>query len=79
MPKLTTLLRLRPQVPLASYAWSPRTVLVLGNERLGLVASVLARVDDCVEIEQRGVVRSLNVHVSAALACYCALFAPTTR
>lgn len=37
------------------------------NEREGISANLLQLLDVCVEIPQQGVIRSLNVHVSAAL------------
>lgn len=37
------------------------------NEREGIPANLLQMFDVCVEIPQQGVIRSLNVHVSAAL------------
>ena len=47
-----------------------KTVLLLGAESTGVPAPLLAEVDACVEIPQRGLLRSLNVHVSAAIAAY---------
>lgn len=37
------------------------------NEREGIPANLLQMLDVCVEIPQQGIIRSLNVHVSAAL------------
>lgn len=37
------------------------------NEREGIPAALIQQLDVCVEIPQRGVIRSLNVHVSGAL------------
>ena len=48
----------------------PRTVLLLGKEKEGIPAALLAEVDRCVEIPQLGIVRSLNVHVSASIAVW---------
>ena len=45
-------------------------VLLLGAEGTGVPASLLCEVDACVEIPQRGLLRSLNVHVSAAIAMW---------
>jgi len=42
-------------------------VLVLGKEKEGIPVDILQEVDECVEIPQFGMTRSLNVHVSAAL------------
>jgi tRNA guanosine-2'-O-methyltransferase len=40
----------------------------LGREREGVDAKVLQMLDQCVVIPQRGMIRSLNVHVSASIA-----------
>ncbi|KAK7612080.1 hypothetical protein JOL62DRAFT_610976 [Phyllosticta paracitricarpa] len=47
-----------------------RCVLVMGSEREGIPADVLAECDDCVEIRQVGVTRSLNVQTAAAVVLY---------
>ena len=47
-----------------------RMVLVLGKEKEGIPVEILQEVDYCIEIPQFGVTRSLNVHVSAALAIW---------
>ncbi|XP_029030988.1 probable methyltransferase TARBP1 isoform X2 [Betta splendens] len=52
---------------LEHYQFPERTLLLLGNEREGIPANLLQTLDVCVEIPQQGVIRSLNVHVSAAL------------
>uniref|UniRef100_A0AAV2JQ28 tRNA (guanosine(18)-2'-O)-methyltransferase TARBP1 n=1 Tax=Knipowitschia caucasica TaxID=637954 RepID=A0AAV2JQ28_KNICA len=52
---------------LESYTFPEKTLLLLGNEREGIPANLLQMLDVCVEIPQQGVIRSLNVHVSAAL------------
>lgn len=41
--------------------------LSCSNEREGIPVEVIHLLDDCVEIPQFGVIRSLNVHVSGAL------------
>lgn len=46
------------------------TVLLLGKEREGIPVQFLQAVDQCVEIPQLGIIRSLNVHVSGALAIW---------
>jgi hypothetical protein len=56
--------------PLPAFAFPRRACLVLGREKEGLPPELLDLMDACVEIPQRGVVRSLNVHVSAAIAIY---------
>ena len=45
-------------------------VLLLGAEGEGVPLELMDLVDYCVEIPQRGVVRSLNVHVSGAIAVW---------
>ena len=55
---------------LEQYAFARQTCLVLGNERTGVPAEILHEVDYCVAIPQFGRVRSLNVHVSGAIAVW---------
>ncbi|KAM4828745.1 putative methyltransferase TARBP1 isoform 2-T2 [Thomomys bottae] len=52
---------------LDQYCFPEKSLLLLGNEREGIPARLIQQLDVCVEIPQQGVVRSLNVHVSAAL------------
>ncbi|KAF2439197.1 hypothetical protein P171DRAFT_133441 [Karstenula rhodostoma CBS 690.94] len=47
-----------------------KCVLVLGAERSGITADVLAVVDRCVEIRTVGVTRSLNVQTAGGIAVY---------
>ena len=56
--------------PLGHCPLPDRCVLLLGREREGIPVQLLAEVDICLEIPQYGVIRSLNVHVSAALALW---------
>jgi tRNA G18 (ribose-2'-O)-methylase SpoU len=46
------------------------TILLLGKEREGIPVEFLQAVDQCVEIPQLGIIRSLNVHVTGALAIW---------
>ncbi|XP_071963909.1 probable methyltransferase TARBP1 [Antedon mediterranea] len=48
----------------------PETLILLGNERSGIPVELINILDVCVEIPQLGVLRSLNVHVSGALAVW---------
>ncbi|XP_038906254.1 uncharacterized protein LOC120092116 isoform X2 [Benincasa hispida] len=57
-------------VPLDQYAFPKKTVLVLGREKEGIPVDIIHILDACVEIPQLGVVRSLNVHVSGAIALW---------
>ena len=45
-------------------------VLLLGKEKEGIPVEYLQSVDQCVEIPQLGIIRSLNVHVSGAIALW---------
>ena len=55
-------------VALHEFRWPShgRVCLVLGSEVRGIPAELMGRLDATVEIPQLGMVRSLNVHVSAA-------------
>uniref|UniRef100_A0A803L5M7 tRNA/rRNA methyltransferase SpoU type domain-containing protein n=1 Tax=Chenopodium quinoa TaxID=63459 RepID=A0A803L5M7_CHEQI len=57
-------------IPLDKYSFPQRTVLVLGREKEGIPADIIHVLDTCIEIPQLGVVRSLNVHVSGAIAIW---------
>lgn len=52
---------------LGEYQFPQRTVLVLGSEKEGIPAEVLALMDTCVIIRQFGETRSLNVQVAAGI------------
>ncbi|XP_057312949.1 probable methyltransferase TARBP1 isoform X2 [Hydractinia symbiolongicarpus] len=58
---------------IAEYKFPKKTVLILGNEKAGIPVDVIQHLDDCVEIPQFGVIRSLNVHISGAIMVweYC--------
>ena len=53
-----------------TFRFQPKTVLLLGAEGDGIPADLLAEADVCVEIPQAGLIRSLNVHVSASLSLW---------
>ncbi len=55
---------------LPDYAFSRRTVLVIGNERTGLTDEILATLDDVVEIPVWGLPYSYNVATATAMALY---------
>lgn len=57
-------------VPLDQYIYPKKTVLVLGREKEGIPVDIIHMLDACIEIPQLGVVRSLNVHVSGAIALW---------
>ncbi|CAI0417745.1 unnamed protein product [Linum tenue] len=57
-------------VPLDQYTFPKKTVLVLGREKEGIPVDIIHVLDACIEIPQLGVVRSLNVHVSGAIALW---------
>ena len=56
--------------PLFAFAFAPRTVLVVGNERAGLEDDVLSRLDRVAEIPLAGLPHSLNAATSASIAIY---------
>ncbi|XP_019864279.1 PREDICTED: probable methyltransferase TARBP1 [Amphimedon queenslandica] len=53
-----------------NYQIPVKTVLLLGNEREGIPVELIHSLDECVEIPQFGVIRSLNVHVSGAIVVW---------
>jgi len=55
---------------LFAFAFRPRTVLVVGNERAGLEPDVLGRLDRVAEIPMAGLPHSLNAATAAAIAIY---------
>ena len=57
-------------VRLPEFEFPEKSVLVLGRETTGIPPHIIQVLDCCVEIPQLGIVRSLNVHVSGALAVY---------
>ncbi|XP_060803871.1 probable methyltransferase TARBP1 isoform X2 [Amyelois transitella] len=52
---------------LDKFKFDRKTVLLLGHEKEGVPCDLLPLMERCVEVPQRGVVRSLNVHVTAAI------------
>jgi tRNA guanosine-2'-O-methyltransferase len=58
-------------VSLADFAFPDKpTILLLGKEKEGIPVQFLQAVDQCVEIPQLGIIRSLNVHVSGAITIW---------
>ena len=55
---------------LHAYKFPRRTALVIGNERTGLTAELLALLDDVVEIPVWGMPFSYNVATATAMALY---------
>jgi len=55
---------------LYDYVFGPRTVLVIGNERLGIPDDILEYLDDVVEIPVFGLPHSFNVSSATAMALY---------
>jgi len=54
-------------VPIQTYQFPEKSVILLGFEKEGIPPKVIPMLDVCVEIPQYGLIRSLNVHVSAAI------------
>ena len=57
-------------VPLADYAFPRQTVLVIGHERKGIEAPILALLDAVVEIPVYGQPHSFNAATATAIAMY---------
>ncbi|EFJ43424.1 hypothetical protein VOLCADRAFT_35411, partial [Volvox carteri f. nagariensis] len=57
-------------VPLQTFTFPQRCLLLLGNEQSGVPQHLIAMLDKCVEIPMLGVTRSLNAHVSGAMAVW---------
>jgi tRNA G18 (ribose-2'-O)-methylase SpoU len=55
---------------LPDYRFPAKTVLLLGREKEGIPPELIALLDETLEIPQLGIIRSLNVHVSGAIAMY---------
>ena len=55
---------------MSSFTFPEKTVILLGDERKGIPVDLLEVVDHCIEIPQFGITRSLNVHVTGALAIW---------
>lgn len=57
-------------VPLTTYEWQEKSVVIYGEEGAGLSQEVIDHVDDVVYIPGRGSVRSLNVGVTHGIFTY---------
>ena len=57
-------------ISLEKVEFPAKSLLLLGKEQQGLPADLITLLDACVEIPQLGVIRSLNVHVTAALVTW---------
>eukprot|EP01087_Luapelamoeba_hula_P024718 TRINITY_DN9508_c0_g1_i1.p1 TRINITY_DN9508_c0_g1~~TRINITY_DN9508_c0_g1_i1.p1 ORF type:complete len:209 (+),score=37.08 TRINITY_DN9508_c0_g1_i1:192-818(+) len=57
-------------VSLLDYTFPQKCVLVVGHENCGMPAEYLRHMDQCVQIPQLGVIRSLNAHVSMAVTIF---------
>jgi len=57
-------------VPLSSYRWQPNTLMVFGEEGVGLTPAMQSFCRDIVEIEMYGSVRSLNCGVASGIVMH---------
>ena len=57
-------------VMLQDVHFARKALLVMGKEQQGLSAELIALLDCCIEIPQLGIVRSLNVHVTASIVAW---------
>ena len=60
-------------IDIKSYKFHEKTVIVLGNEKQGIPQDIINLIDNCIIIPQYGNIRSLNVHVSAAIMLWEAI------
>jgi len=56
--------------PLQEFNFPEKCVLLLGSEKEGIPVELLQQVDICIEIPQKGLIRSFNVHVTGALVLW---------
>ena len=68
--KLVALEQSDRSVSIFDYKFDRRTVLLVGNEKFGIVDHVLSQFEDIVEIPQYGQPFSLNVAISTGMALY---------
>jgi tRNA guanosine-2'-O-methyltransferase len=66
-------------ISLDKFSFPKRVVLLLGMEREGIPVDYLHILDYIIEIPQYGLIRSLNVHVSASLVLWEYVKQSTTR
>jgi len=55
---------------ISNYQFEPKTVLVFGNEEIGLTKEVLSLSDDIIEIKLQGFKNSLNISNAASITIY---------
>ncbi|CRG95798.1 rRNA (adenosine-2'-O-)-methyltransferase, putative [Plasmodium gallinaceum] len=55
---------------LNNFIFPKKSILILGDEKEGIPSSILLFLHHCIEIPGHGIIRSLNVHVSAAITIY---------
>jgi len=55
---------------LNEYEFPTKSIILLGKEKEGVPQEYLNILDECIEIPQFGIIRSLNVHVSGALCLW---------
>ena len=56
--------------PINEYRWHRRSVVIFGQEQIGLSNNSLARADDVIYIPQVGSTRSINVGSASAISMY---------
>ncbi len=54
-------------VDIREFKFEEKSVIILGNEKQGIPQDIINLIDTCIVIPQYGEIRSLNVHVSAAI------------
>lgn len=59
-----------PMTEITDYQWSPKTLMVCGEEGRSIAPEILAVCDDIVYIPMMGTVRSLNLASAVSIAMY---------
>lgn len=63
---------IKDSINVSTYEWNynKKTLLVFGNESIGIAGEIIERCDDLVYIPQKGCIRSLSVAQAAAVILY---------
>ncbi len=61
----------KKSIPLADFSTkSKKIALIFGNEVKGVSTEIIQHADDCIEIEQRGIKKSMNVSVATGIVLW---------
>jgi tRNA G18 (ribose-2'-O)-methylase SpoU len=68
--RIVTVDNVESATPINEYRWRDKTVMIFGQESIGVSNIALARADDIIYIPQIGSTRSLNVGTASGIAMY---------